>query len=155
MREEIRIREATPDDVPEILRHRRGMYEDMDYRDQRALEAMVSTSESYFLQALVDGSFRGWLALAEERVVAGGGIVISPWPSHPYDLECRKSTILNLYTYPDYRRRGIAHELMKTMIEWCQKEGFESVFLHASKHGRPLYETLGFEPTNEMRLKLR
>jgi GNAT superfamily N-acetyltransferase len=155
MREEIRIREATPDDVPEILRHRRGMYEDMDYRDQRALEAMVSTSESYFLQALVDGSFRGWLALAEERVVAGGGIVISPWPSHPYDLECRKSTILNLYTYPDYRRRGIARALMKTMIEWCRKEGFESVFLHASKHGRPLYETLGFEPTNEMRLKLR
>lgn len=155
MREEIRIREATPDDVPEILRHRRGMYEDMDYRDQRALEAMVSTSESYFLQALVDGSFRGWLALAEERVVAGGGIVISPWPSHPYDLECRKSTILNLYTYPDYRRRGIARALMKTMIEWCRKEGFESVFLHASKNGRPLYETLGFEPTNEMRLKLR
>jgi GNAT superfamily N-acetyltransferase len=155
MREEIRIREATPDDVPEILRHRRGMYEDMDYRDQRALVAMVSTSESYFLQALVDGSFRGWLALAEERVVAGGGIVISPWPSHPYDLECRKSTILNLYTYPDYRRRGIARALMKTMIEWCRKEGFESVFLHASKNGRPLYETLGFEPTNEMRLKLR
>jgi GNAT superfamily N-acetyltransferase len=154
MNAEIRIREATRGDVPEILRHRRGMYEDMDYQNHRDLEAMVSTSESYFLQALSDGSYRGWLALAEERVVAGGGIAISPWPSHPYDFECRKATILNMYTYPDYRRRGIARELMKTMIEWCRKEGFDSVSLHASKHGRPLYETLGFEPTNEMRLKL-
>jgi GNAT superfamily N-acetyltransferase len=152
---QIMIREACRDDVPEILRHRRGMYEDMNYMDQRDLEAMVSTSEPYFVQALADGSYRGWLALAGERVVAGGGIVISPWPTHPYDSECRKATILNMYTDPDYRRRGIARELMKTMIEWCRKEGFDSVSLHASEHGRPLYEALGFEPTNEMRLKLR
>ncbi len=155
MNPEIIIREATRDDVGQILRHRRGMYEDMDYKDQPALNSMVSTSESYFLRALADGSYRGWLALAEERVVAGGGVVTSPWPSHPYDLECRKATILNMYTHPDYRRRGIARRLMKTMIEWCRKEGFDSVFLHASEHGRPLYESLGFKPTNEMRLKLR
>ena len=29
-----------------------------------------------------------------------------------------------------------------------------SLFLHASAEGRPLYEELGFEPTNEMRLRL-
>jgi hypothetical protein len=28
------------------------------------------------------------------------------------------------------------------------------VSLHASDFGRPLYESLGFRPTNEMRLKL-
>ena len=151
----VRIREANREDIPEILSHRRGMYEDMDYTDQGALDAVVSTSEPYFSAALLDGSFRGWLAFAGERVVAGGGIVISPWPTHPYEYACRKATILNLYTYPDYRRRGIARELMKTMIEWCREEGFDSVSLHASKHGQPLYEALGFEPTNEMRLKLR
>jgi GNAT superfamily N-acetyltransferase len=155
MNHDIIIREATPKDVEEILRHRRGMYEDMDYKDARALEAMVSTTEPYLLEALTDGSFRGWLASAGGRVVGGGGIVISPWPSHPYDLECRKATILNMYVDPEYRRRGIARQLMKTMIEWCRKEGFATVSLHASKHGRPLYEALGFEPTNEMRLKLR
>jgi GNAT superfamily N-acetyltransferase len=155
MNRDISIREATPKDIAEIVRHRRGMYEDMDYKDARALDAMVSATEPYFSEALANKSFRGWLALAGKRVVGGGGIVISPWPSHPYDLECRKATILNMYVDPDYRRRGIARQLMKTMIEWCRTEGFATVSLHASKHGRPLYETLGFEPTNEMRLKLR
>ena len=155
MNHDVVIREATPNDVAEILRHRRGMYEGMDYKDERALGAMVSASEPYFLEALANGSFRGWLALAGERVVGGGGIVISPWPSHPYDLECRKATILNMFVDPDYRRRGIARQLMKIMIDWCRDESFSTVSLHASKNGRPLYEALGFEPTNEMRLKLR
>ena len=44
--------------------------------------------------------------------------------------------------------------LMRTLIDWCRAEGFNSVNLHASVDGRPLYEQLGFEATNEMRLGL-
>ena len=151
----LNIRVATINDIPEILRQRRAMYEDMDYRDADALAAMVSLSADYLTEALSDGSFRAWLASVENRVVAGGAIVIAPWPAHPYDLECRRPTILNVYTHPDYRRRGIARRLMQTMIDWCRCEGFARVNLHASEDGRHLYESMGFEVSNEMRLKLR
>ena len=60
-----------------------------------------------------------------------------------------------MYTEPAVRRHGIAKRLMDEMIEWCRKEGFGSVSLHASEYGRPLYASLGFQATNEMRLKLR
>jgi GNAT superfamily N-acetyltransferase len=70
-------------------------------------------------------------------------------------LECRRVTILNVYTDPAYRRRGIARALMETMIDWCRRERFARVTLHASDDGRHLYESLGFEASNEMRLKLR
>ena len=149
------IREATLDDIPEILRQRRAMYEDMDYKDSSALTKMVTITQPYLSAALADGSFRGWLALTGPQVVAGGGIVISPWPGHPYDDHCRRATILNVYTSPAHRRKGIARQLMLTMIDWCRKQRFDRVFLHASKDGRPLYEALGFEPTNEMQLTLR
>ena len=149
------IRVATASDVPEILRQRRAMYEDMHYRDADALAAMVSVSAAYLAKALSDGSFRAWLASVGDRVVAGGAIIVSPWPAHPYDLECRRATILNVYTYPDYRRRGIARRLMQTMTDWCKRESFARVTLHASKDGRSLYEALGFETGNEMVLKFR
>jgi GNAT superfamily N-acetyltransferase len=149
------IRDATPDDIPEILRQRRGMYEDMDYRDADALNAMLSTTEPYLAEALANGSFRGWLASAGGRTVGGGAIVVSPWPSHPYDRQCRRATILNVYAYPEFRRRGIGRQLMHTMIDWCRREKFSAVFLHASQDGRPLYEALGFKPTNEMKLELK
>jgi ribosomal protein S18 acetylase RimI-like enzyme len=151
----LHIRIATLDDIPEILRQRRRMYEDMNYSDADALTGMVSVSAEYLAKALSNGSFRAWLASAEDRVVAGGAIVISPWPAHPYDQECRRATILNVYTHPEYRRRGIARTLMQTMIDWCRREGFVRVSLHASKDGRSLYESLGFEIGNEMVLKLR
>jgi hypothetical protein len=38
-------------------------------------------------------------------------------------------------------------------MEWCATEGVMTVILHSSEEGRPLYEKLGFEATNEMRLK--
>jgi GNAT superfamily N-acetyltransferase len=151
----LNIRVATTDDIPEILHQRRAMYEDMDYRDADALAAMVALSADYLMKALSDGSFRAWLASVGNRVVAGGAIIISPWPAHPYDLECRRATILNVYTCPDYRRQGIARRLMQTMIDWSKREGLARVTLHASKDGRSVYEALGFEIGNEMVLKLR
>ncbi len=154
MSDDVLIRQATPDDISALLRHRQGMYEDMGYNDPAALSAMVSTCRPYLAAALANGTLRAWLACAGEQIVAGGVVLISPWPSHPYDGQCRRATILNMYTDPPFRRQGIARRIMQTMIDWCRKEGFVRVDLHASEKGRPLYESLGFEPTNEMRLKL-
>jgi GNAT superfamily N-acetyltransferase len=116
---------------------------------------MASLSEGYLSKAMADGSFRAWLAYEAERTVGGGALIISPWLAHPYDLECRRATILNVYVYPEFRRRGIARQLMEVMISWCRREGFAGVTLHASDDGRHLYESLGFELSNELRLKLR
>jgi len=153
--ENILIRAASLVDIPEILLQRRRMYEDIHHTDSAALDAVVSLSSAYLKTAMPDGSFRAWLAADGGRISAGGAVVISPWPAHPYDLECRRATILNVYTYPEYRRHGIARKLMQTIIAWCQREGFARVTLHASDEGRHLYESLGFEPSNEMRLTLR
>ena len=149
------MREATASDIPEILRQRRRMYEDIHRTDSVTLDAVVSLSSVYLKTAIAEGSFRAWLAFDRDRAVAGAAVIISPWPAHPYDLECRRATILNVYTDPEYRRRGIARTLMQTVIDWCKREGFARVTLHASDEGRQLYESLGFETSNEMRLSLR
>jgi GNAT superfamily N-acetyltransferase len=149
------IREASIGDIPEILRMRRGMYEDMGYADTVTLDSMMAVSFAYVAKHMQDGSFRAWLAYTGERVIAGGAVIISPWLAHPYDLECRRATILNVYTDRACRRRGIGRALMQTMIDWCRNEGFARVTLHASNDGRHLYESLGFEVSNEMSLTLR
>jgi GNAT superfamily N-acetyltransferase len=152
---DLAIRPAGLNDIPEILRQRRAMYQDMGEKDSARLEAMAALSRSYLLRAMADGSFRAWLAFAGDRAAGGGAVVISPWPAHPYDLECRRATILNVYTPAEFRRRGVARRVMNEMIAWCRQQNFARVTLHASEHGRRLYESLGFEVSNEMQLKLR
>jgi GNAT superfamily N-acetyltransferase len=87
--------------------------------------------------------------------VAGAGLLVVPWVASPRNPVPRIAYVLNVYTDPAYRRRGLSRRLMETIIAWCREQGFGVVHLHASEVGRPLYESLGFEPSNEMRLSLQ
>jgi GNAT superfamily N-acetyltransferase len=127
----------------------------MGYTDTAAIARMSELTGDWLRQAMPEDVFRAWLAFDSDRPIAGGAVLITSWPAHPYDLECRRATILNVYTDPQYRRRGIARQLIETIVAWCKQQGFARVTLHASDDGRHLYESLGFEPGNEMRLSLR
>ncbi|HSY12666.1 MAG TPA: GNAT family N-acetyltransferase [Verrucomicrobiae bacterium] len=152
---QVAIRPAVAADIPLLIRHRRMMWWDMGRRDEAALELMEQAAAEYFSTAVGDGSYRGFLAVDHAgNVVGGAGIVISPWPGNLGQRQPRRAMILNMYVEREHRRKGVARELMKVMIAWCRENGFTSVGLHASEEGRPLYEQLSFQPTNEMRLNL-
>jgi len=130
------------------------MFQEMGFADAALLDDAGSAAEAYFRPALAEGTYRGWLVENEDGVVVGGGgLLIAAWPGFPGEGQSRRAWILNMYTEPAYRRQGIARCLVETMIQWCRAEGFHAVALHASQQGRPLYEALGFTPTNEMRLR--
>jgi len=151
---DIKIREATVSDLETIIHHRRCMFKEMGFTGEAALDAMEMTSAPLIRAGLENGSYRGWLAETAPGIVAGGGIVIADFPSAPHDPQTRRAWILNVYTEPEYRQRGLAKSIMDAMIGWCREQGFGWVSLHASDAGRHLYENLGFKPTNEMRLGL-
>jgi GNAT superfamily N-acetyltransferase len=152
--DEIRIRTATVADTSTILHHRRSMFRDMGEGTTDELDRMAAMTEPWLAQALSDGSYRGWLAEDNHgRVVGGGGVLLCPWPASPKDPLLRRAIILNVYTEPQFRHRGIARRLMKTILECLKEQAFVSVFLHASDEGRALYGQLGFKATNEMRLR--
>jgi GNAT superfamily N-acetyltransferase len=149
------LRVASSSDLDTIIRHRRCMFSEMGHRDEAALERMETTSAPFIKAGLADGSYRGWLVENADGVVAGGGVVIVGYPSAPHAPRPCRAWILNMYTEPKYRGRGLAKLIMEAMISWCREQGFEWVSLHASDAGRHLYEKLGFKPTNEMRLVLK
>ena len=150
----VTLREATAADLDAVMRHRRSMFADMRSGDASELDAMEAASRPLFARALADGTYRGWLAEDGGRVVAGGGIIMLPYHSSPRDPKPRRAWIVNMYTEPAHRRRGLARRLMDEMIRWCRGQRMTAVYLHASDEGRALYESLGFTPTNEMSLRL-
>jgi len=151
----VTIRAATPADLDVVMRHRRSMFADMGNRERADLDAMDASSRPLFARALGEGSYRGWLAQDHDgRVVAGGGIIMLRYHSSPRDPSPQRAWIVNMYTEPEHRRQGLARRLMDEMIGWCRGRRMTTVYLHASEEGRALYESLGFTPTNEMRLHL-
>lgn len=152
---EYTIREATPDDIETILSHRRSMFLDMGRKDDQVLAESMKTSRVYFSEQLRNGRYRAWFAEREPgEVIAGAGVITFDYPPSPRDPSPRRPMVVNVYTNRAHRRKGIARKLMEIIIDRCRAEGFRSIMLHASDDGRPLYDSLGFEPTNEMRMML-
>ena len=151
---EIKIREAMSGEAATILHHRRSMFRDMGEGTVEELDRMLDAARPWLTRALADGSYRHWLALdSSNHVVGGGGVLLCPWPANPKDPCTQRAVILNVYTEPEFRKRGVARQVMLVILGWLKAQGLRAANLHASQEGRHLYEKMGFEATNEMRLK--
>jgi GNAT superfamily N-acetyltransferase len=151
---EITIREAVPQDLETILHQRRSMFRDMGEGSVEQLDRMVEMARPWVARVLADGTYRHWLAVdASGCVAGGGGVLLSPWPANPFDACTERAIILNVYTEPEFRRRGVARQVMGAILGEIKAYGLRGANLHASDEGRRLYEELGFKATNEMRLK--
>jgi GNAT superfamily N-acetyltransferase len=138
------------------------MFADMGALAPDQVEQLVAATIVYLAHALPAGEYVGWLAAVAGRpaeVVAGAGVLRRRVPPHPLDggavAEGRQGLVLNVYTEPAWRRRGLAARLMAEVLAWAQDAGLESLVLHASAAGRSLYERLGFAASNELRYPAR
>jgi GNAT superfamily N-acetyltransferase len=145
------IRLATVEDIPTIVAQRRAMFHDMGTTDPAALDAMEAHFRPWVRQKMEQGEFFTWLAEdGQGRVVAGAGLWVQEWPPTPQAVLGRRGYVLNVYTHPDYRRRGLARRLMRLIVAWCWEHDLPILTLHASADGRLLYDSLGFAPANFM-----
>ena len=53
--------------------------------------------------------------------------------------------IMNIYTDSQYRRKGIAYEVLDMLVKDAKDRGVENIILDSTKMGRPLYEKYGFK----------
>jgi GNAT superfamily N-acetyltransferase len=149
------IRPGAASDAGTIVRHRRAMFNEMGYRDEQALDKMCGAFEPWLVGKMQTGEYLAWFAEgADGSIAAGLGLWLMDWPPHMIGPGGRRGNLVNVYTEPHSRRLGLARLLMQTALGWCQDNGIRAVILHSSADGRPLYESLGFKSTNEMRLEI-
>jgi len=154
-----RIRRVTAADAGVLARHRAEMFRDMGELPDDLYDTLIDAARAYFTRAVADGRYVGWVAEQDDgsgEIVGGAGLQLRELLPRPDAARSRlvrgpQGLILNVYTERAWRRRGVADALMRELLRWCRGNGIDSVVLHASAEGRPLYEKLGFAPTNEMR----
>ena len=55
-----------------------------------------------------------------------------------------------MYTHPDFARRGVGRLILRLCEDAARAEGFGRLELMGTMSGRPLYESYGFEPIEEI-----
>ncbi|WP_461257241.1 GNAT family N-acetyltransferase, partial [Treponema sp. R80B11-R83G3] len=90
------------------------------------------------------------------NVVSVAYLIISEYPSNPNLINGKVGTLLNVYTFPEYRKKGIAKKLIEEIIKEAKLIGVSGIDLKATEVGYNLYKKLGFNEDNEkgMRLKI-
>jgi ribosomal protein S18 acetylase RimI-like enzyme len=154
MSEQYTIRSAGQADLPIIWHHRIAMFTEMGV-DTEPLIRLQTPFNEWMSACIASGEYVGLLAVTESgEVVSGAGLWLHQWFPSSVAPSGRRGYILNVYTEPEHRRHGLAKRLVQGCIDHCKALDITVVLLHASQFGRPIYESMGFIDTNEMRLQL-
>ncbi len=143
----INIRIATTDDIEAMMSSRLEMLKVVNDlpADYVYSEEMVRESRDYFLH----GDHMTVLAMDGDAVVGCASmsfIRIMPTFAHPTG---KRAHLMNVYTRSEYRRRGIARQMVELLIDEAWKAGATEISLDATVSGRPLYESMGFKNSTE------
>lgn len=130
-------RPVRADDAAIISRHR--YFNASTKEDVVAYERWVATR-------IERGIYTGILAELDGSVIAGAGAVILDWGPTRGEPTGLRARIVNAFTEPDWRRRGIARSLVQDVMRRCQKRDVQTFSLAATDDSAGLYRTLGFQP---------
>ena len=122
----------------EVLRAANGLEEDVD------LSRTELESRRYYETCFPEDSHAAWLVFDGEEVVGTGAVSFYKVMPTYHNPSGKKAYIMNMYTRPDYRRRGIAHRVLELLTAEAEMRQIDAVTLEATAAGRPLYEAFGF-----------
>ncbi|MCX5206576.1 GNAT family N-acetyltransferase [Streptomyces sp. NBC_00237] len=151
-----RVRQAVQDDVPELVRLRAMLFEN--------LGGDFFNPESHENSEERDGGWRGELAVVLKEQVAsesvrilvvdagdgsglaacGIGTIEQRLPG-PHLRNGRIGHVIGVITDPAHRRRGHSRAVLEELLDWFRHQFVARVDLYASAEGEPLYRALGFD----------
>ena len=150
------LRRASLRDIDTLVRHRRGMFEDMGERNRQALVTSDVVFRKWVKIALRKKTIVGWIVEVKGRVAGSGCVWLQPaLPSPQRETRLVRPYLFSMFTEPEFRRAGVASRIVSEAIMWCKDNGYQSMLLHASKNARGLYRKHGFTRTWEMKRQLK
>ncbi|MBA3027979.1 MAG: GNAT family N-acetyltransferase [Desulfobacteraceae bacterium] len=95
-----------------------------------------------------------FLEFDRNEIIAMAGVFIKEDLPYCYYKGHAYGFIGDVYVRPDFRKRGIATLLSQSCLDWFRKKNITVVRLLSTEAAKPVYEKMGFKPTDEMMLNL-
>lgn len=105
---------------------------------------LVPALNEYYTRHMADGTFVSWLALDEGNIIGTSGMSFVEKPPYFGCPSGKIGLLSSMYTVLEYRRRGIAKELLSRVIDDAREYGCGTIQITASDMGVKLYTDFGF-----------
>ena len=116
-------------------------------REEGATEDIDLTPalKDYYKSHMFDGTFVSWLAMDGDKIIGTSGMSFVEKPPYFGCPSGRIGLLSSMFTNPNYRRKGIAKELLSRVVNEAKEYGCGTVQITASDMGVKLYTDFGFE----------
>ncbi len=130
-------------DMEQLIKLRMAyIEEDMGKPTPEQNKKIIQSVQKYFVKHINKDLFI--YVARETEIVACAFLLVFEKPANLHFITGRTGTVLNVYTKPTYRRRGLALSLMKRLLEDGRTMRLDYIELKATEDGFPLYRSLGF-----------
>lgn len=101
--------------------------------------------KDYYARHMADGTFVSWLAMDGEKIIGTSGMSFVEKPPYFGCPSGKIGLLSSMYTANEYRRQGIAKELLSRVVNEAKEYGCGVVQITASDMGVLLYSDFGFK----------
>lgn len=148
----ITYHKATPDDVSILVENRILFATELAGSiEEFVVQSLRKQMLQYFAKATVDNSCISVIAKCDGAVAGIGSVHIREMPGNVKNPSGKWGYIMNMYTVPEHRRKGICKGIVNALVEEASKFGVTGFELHATPEGEMVYKQEGFvqhkEPT--------
>ena len=138
------VKKADLSDIDELVRLRIDyLTEDYGSLTDIQIEKIRNQLPEYFKNHLNKDLFV--YIMKSEKIISCCFLLVSEKPANPSFIHGKTGTVMNVYTLPEYRRKGIAGNIMKFLIADAEKMGLDFIELKSTDDGYNLYKSIGFK----------
>lgn len=149
------IKRLNIEDVESFLHLRLNLfYELQEIERDDDVEKLKNSTMEYYLKN-IDKTLITYGVIEKDKIVSIGSLCLFERIPYIENLSGKEGYILNIYTLPEYRKKGYGKEITKKLIEYSKDIGIKRLWLNTSNEGKKLYSKLGFKnKENEMEIFL-
>ena len=148
------VRLATEDDIETLVRLRRDFNDEWHPHTDEEQTFFAAQFRAYLKRGLDAGEFVGVLGFIGSELASGAFLLIDDYPANCEIRHGRLGTLINVYTYPAYRRHGYGQQVTTAAIAKGRELGLDVIDLNATEMGRGVYEQVGFELRENVPMRL-
>ncbi|MES2678417.1 MAG: GNAT family N-acetyltransferase [Bacteroidota bacterium] len=146
----ITYHKAGPNDLVTLINLRLDFaFELNGQKNADEIAGLTKHLTEYFKKALDNNTCIFYLASHKDMAVGIGGLVLREVPGNFKNPDGNWAYLMNMYTIPSFRRKGICAKILNLLIEDANRHGIKAFELHATKEGEFVYKQNGFEMHHE------
>lgn len=141
----INVRKIKSSELELLTNYRMAYLTEMQgERSEIYQQTLKSDLNRYFAEAMSEDRFFAFLAEFNGEFLSFGAMVLKKIPGDFNQSSYLEGDILNMYTVPFARRKGISALILENLLDEARERGVSKVSLHTSKDGEKLYRKFGF-----------